>query len=166
MKVTREMLQEWDNRLPSYTIPGGYPMYYVDQFDWVLCPHCADQEQHKVGLVYSINWEDPFLYCDNCGSRIESAYAEDEYEEAMSATVHEAGQKLETGDTVKNRVGNYTIIQSQVYIVDSQGIPVSSYWEVKVEDRFGRLFEVRILPTKQAAETIREIKTRNYTRDW
>jgi hypothetical protein len=23
-----------------------------------------------------VNWEDPSLYCDHCGARIESAYAE------------------------------------------------------------------------------------------
>jgi hypothetical protein len=24
-----------------------------------------------------VNWEDPDLFCDHCGARIESAYAED-----------------------------------------------------------------------------------------
>jgi hypothetical protein len=29
-----------------------------------------------------VNWEDPQLFCEECNERIESAYAEDESEEA------------------------------------------------------------------------------------
>jgi len=39
-------------------------------------PH--EKASIKQALGADINWENPFLYCDNCGERIESAYAEEE----------------------------------------------------------------------------------------
>jgi hypothetical protein len=50
------------------------------------CRHCAKTERTYIatttgtdgwGLVaLEVNWEDPELFCDHCGDRIESAYAE------------------------------------------------------------------------------------------
>jgi hypothetical protein len=28
-------------------------------------------------VALEVNWEDPALYCDHCGNRIESAYVEE-----------------------------------------------------------------------------------------
>ena len=70
-----------------YAWPGGYPMYYLTADSGVLCPGCVESAiadgtacdpkdpGHIVG--HDANWEDPHLYCDGCGERIESAYAED-----------------------------------------------------------------------------------------
>lgn len=76
-----------------YAWPGGYPTYFVMSDGGTLCHSCALQEGKRItaaireGLgnrddwsveAQDVNWEDPALYCDHCGSRIESAYAEDE----------------------------------------------------------------------------------------
>ena len=66
--------------LPRWAWPGGYPMFYVALEDGtVYCPSCANQEDAAPEITAGdVNWEDPELYCDGCGSRIESAYAEDD----------------------------------------------------------------------------------------
>jgi hypothetical protein len=61
---------------PSYTSIGSYPLVYLDNMDNVLCPCCASEEEEET--TPHINWEDPYLYCDECSDRIESAYAEEE----------------------------------------------------------------------------------------
>ena len=69
-----------DGTLAEYAWPGGYPLFYLtdDEGD-ILCPACANKEADHP-LVADVNYEDPALYCDECGNRIESAYAEDEAE--------------------------------------------------------------------------------------
>jgi len=74
-----------------YAWPGGYPRYLVMEDGGTLCPACVKKELrliiratrdrdgsgwHSAGS--GINWEDPALFCDHCGRRIESAYADDE----------------------------------------------------------------------------------------
>ena len=71
-----------------YAWPGGYPMFAVTSDGAALCPHCCQTERRSIGFTYGtdgwavegldVNWEDPELYCDHCGNRIESAYAETE----------------------------------------------------------------------------------------
>jgi hypothetical protein len=65
--------------LPKYAWPGGYPIFYADSEGNALCPDCANEnDEFSAELVaYDINWEDPALYCDHCGERIESAYADE-----------------------------------------------------------------------------------------
>ena len=62
----------------KYAWPGGHPLYLVTKDFCALCIDCARkdviiEEVRTVGT----NWEDPYLYCDRCNQRIESAYAED-----------------------------------------------------------------------------------------
>ena len=73
-----------------YAWPGGYPRYFVTSDGAVLSFKSAKE---NAGLIVvsiddnandgwqvvgcDINWEDPELYCDDSGERIESAYAED-----------------------------------------------------------------------------------------
>lgn len=64
-------------KLDTYAWPGGYPLYYLATDDSVLCPKCANDED-ELPTAHGINYEDAALYCDECGQRIESAYAEDE----------------------------------------------------------------------------------------
>ena len=69
-----------------YAWPGAYPLFAVMRDGGCLCHHCAKSEASSIGFTYgtdgwaiaglAVNWEDPELYCDHCGDRIESAYAE------------------------------------------------------------------------------------------
>lgn len=66
---------------PRYSSVGCYPLFYLDGEDNLYCSSCAQEtEELEPGTVHPSghpNWEDPYLYCD-CGTRIESAYAEEE----------------------------------------------------------------------------------------
>jgi hypothetical protein len=76
------------DRLSSspYAWPGGYPLFAITHDGAALCHHCCKTERDSIGTttgsdgwgVVAIegNWEDPDLYCDHCGTRIESAYGE------------------------------------------------------------------------------------------
>lgn len=66
--------------LRSYSEWGGYPLFYLDARNNVLCPDCANEndEFDQPIVAADANWENPHLYCDHCSQRIESAYAEDE----------------------------------------------------------------------------------------
>ncbi len=74
-----------NGQLSGYAWPGGYPIYYRDRENSVLCVQCAiksdieELPQFKP-ISAGINYEDSSLYCNTCSTRIESAYAEDEVE--------------------------------------------------------------------------------------
>jgi hypothetical protein len=72
-----EFQRNTDGTLAAYCWPGGYPLYYQDREDNVLCPNCAGKQGYSPIVACSVNWEDPDLTCDDCSKRIESAYAED-----------------------------------------------------------------------------------------
>ena len=73
-----------------YAWPGGYPLYFITSDGAALSFNAAEEnagdieysiremiyDEWKVAAV-AVNWEDPDLYCDHTGNRIESAYAED-----------------------------------------------------------------------------------------
>jgi hypothetical protein len=69
-----------------YAWPGGYPLFGIFNDGGACCHKCAKTERELIGttsgtdgwglVAVEANWEDPDLYCSNCGSRIESAYAE------------------------------------------------------------------------------------------
>lgn len=71
-----------------YAWPGGYPLFAITSDGAALCKHCAASERESIGtttgsdgwcvVAIDANWEDPALFCDHCGDRIESAYAESE----------------------------------------------------------------------------------------
>jgi len=65
---------------PAYAWPGGYPLFYLDKENNVLCPACASRpvDQSQEVTAGDVNWEDSSLYCDDCGARIESAYTEED----------------------------------------------------------------------------------------
>lgn len=71
-------------QLIKYAWPGGYPVFYLDGENSVLCHDCAvksdseDEIPQFKPVASDINYEDASLYCDQCSQRIESAYAEDE----------------------------------------------------------------------------------------
>lgn len=73
-------LPRLDNgHLVSYAWPGGYPIFYIDKQNNVLCPTCANREVDQLQEVIGagVNCEDEWLFCDECGQQIESAYRED-----------------------------------------------------------------------------------------
>ena len=69
-----------------YAWPGGYPLFAVTSDGAALCKCCAKTEREAIGTTtgsdgwrvtaLEVNWEDPALFCDHCGGRIESAYAD------------------------------------------------------------------------------------------
>jgi hypothetical protein len=71
----------------KFTPVGGYPLYYLSKDGVVLSSEaveenidlCRDPNDSGWFIVAAgINWENPCLYCDHTGNRIESAYAENE----------------------------------------------------------------------------------------
>jgi hypothetical protein len=79
-------MRDKDGKLPTFAWPGGYPVFYLDSADQVLCADCANKHDDPDGypedrpVATDVNWEDPNLYCDACSDRIESAYADDDEE--------------------------------------------------------------------------------------
>lgn len=70
--------------------PGCYPLYGIFSDGGCCCHRCAKSERTSIGtttgsdgwqlVAIDANYEDPSLFCDHCGDRIESAYAEDDAE--------------------------------------------------------------------------------------
>lgn len=82
--MNKELPRNDDGTLISYAWPGGYPVYYLDKEDSVLCPACANKSEEDnadfpafLPVACDVNWEDESLYCDDCSCRIESAYGEE-----------------------------------------------------------------------------------------
>ena len=80
--MNQNLPTDTDGKLYKWAWPGGYPLFYLDGENSVLCPDCAnasvEAEEHFQPQACDANWDDPMLYCEQCGERIESAYAEDE----------------------------------------------------------------------------------------
>ena len=76
--MKKDLPRDDDGKLSSWAWPGGYPIYYLDKGNNVLCPKCANRDIDDGAAVIAAdeNWEDDSLYCDDCGVRIESAYGE------------------------------------------------------------------------------------------
>ena len=58
-------------KVRSFTSVGGYPLFYWNEEEEILCPCCADGEGGVKGA--DVNWESE-MFCDLCSSQIESAY--------------------------------------------------------------------------------------------
>jgi len=92
MKIDRQS----DGTYPAYAWPGGYPLYYLDREDNILCPTCASQETNPVeGQVY---YEGSTLQCDECFATIESAYGDPEAEQTEPAEDEPAEDDYTTSD--------------------------------------------------------------------
>ena len=71
--------QRSDGQLPAHAFPGGYPIFYMDQDNSVLCPTCAQKDKEDSYYVikeYAINEENEDLFCDECSKQIESAWGD------------------------------------------------------------------------------------------
>lgn len=75
----------------KYTSYGCYPLFFLTSdgatlsHDAVRANYAAIVQSIRENLddgwrvvAHDVNWEDPELYCDDTGERIESAYAEPE----------------------------------------------------------------------------------------
>ena len=58
--------------LPSYSLIGGYPLFYLTDQDQALCPECATEERLSVENGHC-NYESK-IYCAECSQEIEAAY--------------------------------------------------------------------------------------------
>ena len=90
--MRNRIYRDEDGTLPKWAWPGGYPIFYVAGDGGAFCPDCANgkngsraSETPEAGedpawaiCGQCVNYENYDLYCDHCGKRIESAYAEDE----------------------------------------------------------------------------------------
>lgn len=102
LKAVKEQL-----RAGPYAWPGGYPRYFICGDGEAMCFACVRKQWrgvvsahrqmsqtngHRVPSNVSewlmaatgVNWEDPDLFCAHCGTRIQSAYAEEEAEPPSS----------------------------------------------------------------------------------
>ena len=75
----------------AYAWPGGYPTYFLCQDGAALSFEAALQNKAEIVdalvsysdndwkvVAFEINYENPNLYCEHTGKRIESAYAEED----------------------------------------------------------------------------------------
>jgi hypothetical protein len=74
--------------LPAFAWPGGYPVFYLDSENSVLCADCAtksaddpDEIPQFKPIAYDIHWEGDSLFCEQCSVEIESAYGDPEEDE-------------------------------------------------------------------------------------
>jgi hypothetical protein len=81
----QELPRATDGQLQTYAWPGGYPIYYLDAENSVLCAECArksdsdpDELPNFRPCAADVNYENSSLYCDQCGQRVESAYSEED----------------------------------------------------------------------------------------
>jgi len=65
-----------DGKARRYTFVGCYPLFYFTEWGGILSPEAIDDIGWDEIIGADVNWEDPDLYCDETGYRIESAYAE------------------------------------------------------------------------------------------
>ena len=62
-----------DNKLPSHSFPGGYPLIYLDKSNDVFCADCATENDAAEPQIF---FEGIPEYCGGCRMEIESAYGE------------------------------------------------------------------------------------------
>lgn len=72
----------------AYAWPGGYPIFYLDLDNCVLCPKCVNADikmhvdqtveggWHDTVIARDINYEDNDMYCESCNEHIEPAYGD------------------------------------------------------------------------------------------
>ena len=80
--LANSLPRDENGQLLSYVWPGGYPIYYLDGENSVLCADCAresdeDEIESFRPCASDINYEDLNLYCYACNERIKPAYSVD-----------------------------------------------------------------------------------------
>lgn len=88
INTVRELMQAV--RMGRYTSVGSYPLFFLTADGATLDPRTVRSELWQIArsvrdgatdgwrvVAVDVNWEDPDMYDDHTGERIESAYAED-----------------------------------------------------------------------------------------
>jgi len=78
----QEIKDQNENKIPSYAWPGGYPLYYITKDGGTLSPEavieneelCSGDDPQWQVIAVEANYENPDLYCDHSGVKIEAAY--------------------------------------------------------------------------------------------
>jgi len=66
-----------DGKLISFTSLGGYPIYYLDTENSILCGTCANEPEQVFKIVAGdVYYEGADLACEGCGNPITSAYGD------------------------------------------------------------------------------------------
>jgi hypothetical protein len=75
--VAVELPRDTDGQLSKWAWPGGYPLFYFDSDNAVICADCARKwNEYSTDIIAAdVNWKDASLYCENCEKQIEAAYA-------------------------------------------------------------------------------------------
>ena len=65
--------------LPEFAWPGGYPLFYLDGENSLLCAKCAtksldDEIETFRPVACDVYWEGESMQCDRCNVEIDSAY--------------------------------------------------------------------------------------------
>ena len=77
-----QAFRDGEGHFISLTWIGGYPCYYLDNENNVLCPDCANKVGMSTEVVAGDVYEEgPVMYCDDCGAAIESAYGDPDEED-------------------------------------------------------------------------------------
>jgi hypothetical protein len=85
--ISLAAFKDGDGTYITFAWPGGYPCYYLDNENNVLCPDCANKEDMSTEVVAGdVYYEGPPLICDDCGTEIESAYGDPGEEESEVST--------------------------------------------------------------------------------
>ena len=96
-----------NGQLQAYAWPGGYPIFYLDSWNTLLCPACANESELSYATdmleafcdwcltsdcstpdvrfrpqACDIHWEGQPVICETCGAEIDSAYGEVEETDA------------------------------------------------------------------------------------
>lgn len=72
--ITVDLAHGWASikrDLRSFTMVGGYPVFYLTSEDGVLCPECAATNDEPT--TPHVNYESR-MSCDECSTEIEAAY--------------------------------------------------------------------------------------------
>jgi hypothetical protein len=93
-----------DLREGRYTSIGSYPKFFLTSEGGVLSVDSVRENIWQIAratrdgssdgweiVACAVNWEDPDLYCEESGERIESAYAEDEVASGAQRDTSTAG---------------------------------------------------------------------------
>lgn len=64
--------------LPAFSSLGGYPIFYLDAHNHVLCASCCNDPECELGpaVLCDVHYEGTPLECEGCGEAIESAYGD------------------------------------------------------------------------------------------
>lgn len=93
----KRFIDEDDNQLISYGWPGGYPIIYIDGFNSVICPNCANKfrndpetdEKYKP-VAGDVFYEGSTEFCAECNIEIESAYGDPDNDDSDDQEIGES----------------------------------------------------------------------------